>query len=263
MLLLEQARCRARQPALSMTMRSRGCERSHSRRYTFRDYESSHDLPQCGDGGPATLAGCAAWRVLAGWCAGVDAEPQPRGRAGGVAGVPRRPHRAGRLRDSPGGARLRVGCGRAVSRRSRVRLLVDAVRVLPRSRARKPVLAYACGGKLSTPGFTEPGDARSRSRKARLQREHWERVRTGTFDRTPLAGRAKQVLNESVDDVEKLLGAVAAAVLKLHQLGDAAPRVAAEMVRRNLNQLPPRPALFVGGRRTWRRCGPLIRGRGR
>ncbi|MCX7049002.1 MAG: tetratricopeptide repeat protein [Candidatus Sumerlaeota bacterium] len=83
---------------------------------------------------------------------------------------------------------------------------------------KKDVIAYVCAPNLSKAKFAEKGAAAERKRKARLQQEHRQRVESGKFDGTPLAGKVKRTCNETVDSVQALLKAVAAAVGTLHKL---------------------------------------------
>ena len=83
----------------------------------------------------------------------------------------------------------------------------------------KGVIAFVCSPNLSMPGFVEKGSDDDVARKQRLQNEHRERVKNGTFDNTPLqTPDRKRTSNESVDSVAALLTAVAAAVGTLHKL---------------------------------------------
>ena len=104
----------------------------------------------------------------------------------------------------------------------------------------KRVIAFVCAPDLSMPGFFEKGEGDERDRKAQLQRAHRERVATGTFDGTPLAGAVRRITNQRVDSVQHLFDAVAAAIRSLKGIGDTVP------LEGNLHQLPPRPQGFVG-----------------
>jgi tetratricopeptide (TPR) repeat protein len=126
----------------------------------------------------------------------------------------------------------------------------------------KDVIAFVCAPGLSAAGFVEEGDDAERQLKARLQKEHRDRVASGKFDGTPLAGR-KRTLNETVDSVEKLLQAVSAAVATLHRLTSEQERLQGELTReRFLHQLPPRPTRFVGREDELRRLRALDPGDG-
>ncbi len=82
------------------------------------------------------------------------------------------------------------------------------------------MIAFVCAPDLSQTNFVEKGkDATDIARKQRLQDEHRERVRRGTFDDTPLqTPDGKRTSNETVASVAALLTAVAAAVGTLHKL---------------------------------------------
>lgn len=109
----------------------------------------------------------------------------------------------------------------------------------------KDVIAFVCAPDLSRSGFVEDQDATECERKRRLQAAHRERVASGKFDGTPLAGRVKRTSNETVDDVKMLLQAVAAAVGTLHRLDTAGVKQQLDQ-QRNLYQLPSIPVGFVG-----------------
>ena len=119
----------------------------------------------------------------------------------------------------------------------------------------KDVIAFVCAPDLSLAGFVEKGDAAAIARKQRLQKEHRERVASGEFDATPLAGKVGRTSNEHVDSVQSLLKAVAAAVGTLHKLGESGKAVSAELeVMRSLHQLPRARRASSGARRISRSC---------
>lgn len=111
------------------------------------------------------------------------------------------------------------------------------------------VIAFVCAPDLSEK-FAEAGkDAADIARKTKLQLEHRDRVSTGKFEGTPLAGKVKRTSNEQVDSVQTLMKAVAGAVGTLHKFGTAGQAVQQALsLRGSLHQLPPNPRLsgFVG-----------------
>jgi tetratricopeptide (TPR) repeat protein len=111
----------------------------------------------------------------------------------------------------------------------------------------KPVIAFVCGPDLSRPGFLEEGTGAERTRKAGLQEQHRQRVKSGCFDGTPLAKCVGRTLNRTVESVKELITAVAGSVREVHGLGDAGAKAVETLTfRSGLHTLPPRPPGFVG-----------------
>ena len=105
----------------------------------------------------------------------------------------------------------------------------------------KKVIGWVCAPGLSRKDFVETGaNPGEIARKQRLQEEHRQRVASGEFTGTPLAGKVKRMLNEHVNSMEELLPAVAASVASVHGFGGTLS------FEPNLHQLPPRPLGFVG-----------------
>jgi tetratricopeptide (TPR) repeat protein len=83
----------------------------------------------------------------------------------------------------------------------------------------KDIIAFVCAPDLSKPGFTEVFDNPAELLlKQRLQEEHRQRVVTGEFGGTPLAGLVPRKSNETIASSGKLMEAVAAAVGTLRSL---------------------------------------------
>ncbi len=105
----------------------------------------------------------------------------------------------------------------------------------------KTVIALVCAPVLSRKDFAETGaNAGDIARKQRLQGEHRQRVASGKFTGTPLAGKVKRTLNENVNSLEELLQAVAASVASVLELAGTLS------FKPKLHTLPPRPVGFIG-----------------
>lgn len=81
----------------------------------------------------------------------------------------------------------------------------------------KDVIAFVCASGLSRPGYEvdEKGGPGELALKARLQMEHRDRVESGKFDDTPLAGKPRTLNERTVTTVQDLMRTMMAAVAKL------------------------------------------------
>ncbi len=108
----------------------------------------------------------------------------------------------------------------------------------------KRVIALVCAPSLSSPGFQEKGDNTADiSRKQALQEAHRERVQSGEFTGTPLAGKVKRTLNEKVENQDDLIQAIVASVATMLNRAGTPVSITPQP---HLHTLPDPPVVFIG-----------------